>query len=303
MLCVLLETLDTIRQRPWREVEAPEEVLSVEGMISPQERSLLYWLAREYASGAGAIVDAGCFLGASTAAFAAGLRDRPSNSTPRIVSYDRFEVESYTIEAGFFADDPDIRVGDSFRPRFDATASAFDAPVTVCAGDVLQLGWDGGPIEILFLDILKTSEINDHVVREFFPHLIPGRSVVVQQDYVWGELPWIHVTMERLATSLPVLDWLPWSSTVHPMTRPLPSGFLGTGYGDLSADQKLALMDDAIARWSGEERGRLECAKAALLLELAGWDVARAQLEAVRAAYPDSAVIETCASSIEAYGA
>ena len=108
--------------------------------------------------------------------------------------------------------------------------------------------------------------------------------------------------MERLATTFPILDWLPWSSTVHAMTRAVPSEFLRTGYQGLTADEKLALMDAAIARWSGEERGRLECAKAALLLELAGWDAARDQLEAVRAAYPDSAVIETSASNIEAYG-
>jgi len=270
-------------------------------MISPQERSLLYWLAREYTSGAGAIVDAGCFLGASTAALAAGLRDCPRNSRtrPLIFSYDRFEAEPYMIEAGWF---PDLQAGDSFRARFEATARAFDAPVTVCAGDILTHGWEGGPIEILFLDILKTSEINDHVAREFLPHLIPGRSVIIQQDYAWGELPWIHVTMERLASSLPIVDWLPWSSTVHAMTRPLPSGFLGTGYGDLDADEKLKLMDGAIARWSGEERGRLECSKAALLLELEGWDAARDQLEVVRAAYPRSEVIEVCASNIEAYG-
>ena len=66
--------------------------------------------------------------------------------------------------------------------------------------------------------------------------------------------------MERLATSFPIVDWLPWCSSVHAMTRALPGDLLGTGYDDLTGDQKVALMDDAIARWSEEERGRLECA-------------------------------------------
>ena len=33
----------------------------------------------------------------------------------------------------------------------------------------------GGPIDVLFLDLLKTWEINDAVLRDFFPQVVPGQ--------------------------------------------------------------------------------------------------------------------------------
>ena len=62
-------------------------------MLSDWELSLLYCLARDYADpGVGAIVDAGCFLGGSTGALLAGVRDRPEPwSGPPVASYDMFK--------------------------------------------------------------------------------------------------------------------------------------------------------------------------------------------------------------------
>lgn len=41
-------------------------------MLSLEERRLLYWLAREYFAGIGAIVDGGSFVGGSTLALGEG---------------------------------------------------------------------------------------------------------------------------------------------------------------------------------------------------------------------------------------
>src|SRR5437588_1179773 len=153
-------------------------------MLSKDERRLLYSLARDYASGDAAIVDAGCFLGGSTAALLAGVRDRPKRWTgPPVASYDLFQAEAYTLRK-FFGDDPSIRVGDSFRERFDTNLAQFDVPHLVYQGDITKIGWSGEPIDILFLDVLKSWEINDAVLRHFFASLVPGRSVIVHQDYV-----------------------------------------------------------------------------------------------------------------------
>src|SRR5690606_38881587 len=56
---------------------APAAVVDHPGMTSRREKSMLYWLARNHYAGDGLIVDAGLFLGASTNAFAAGLKDGP----------------------------------------------------------------------------------------------------------------------------------------------------------------------------------------------------------------------------------
>ena len=62
------EPLRRLIRRPWRDLTLPSDAVGIPTMLSKDERRLLYGLAREHASGEGAIVDAGCFLGGSTAA-------------------------------------------------------------------------------------------------------------------------------------------------------------------------------------------------------------------------------------------
>jgi len=58
------------------------------GMLTLDERIALYVLARDYYTGSGIIVDAGIFLGCSTACFAEGLRQRGITTGKPIKSYD-----------------------------------------------------------------------------------------------------------------------------------------------------------------------------------------------------------------------
>ena len=111
------DRLDYLVRRPWRDVELPPDAAGIPTMLSKTERKLLYGLARDYAADDAAIVDAGCFLGGSTAALLAGIRDRAEKwRGPPLESYDLFRVEGYTITK-FFADDPSVRIGDSFREQ------------------------------------------------------------------------------------------------------------------------------------------------------------------------------------------
>src|SRR5262249_49893454 len=80
-------------------------------------------------------------------------------------------------------------------------------------GDITTTGWEGGPIDVLFLDVLKSWHINDAVHRDFFPSLVPGRSVVVHQDYGWGSHPWVPVTVELMRDSPVLGGLLGWGST------------------------------------------------------------------------------------------
>src|SRR3989441_4049677 len=173
---MLADRVRYLLRRPWRDVNLPPDAVGIPTMLSKTERKLLYELARDYAADDAAIVDAGCFLGGSTAALLAGVRDRPETWTgPAVESYDLFAVEAYTIHK-FFGDDPTVRVGDSFRERFDASVAGFGVPHVVHEGDITEIGWSGGPIDVLFLDVLKTPQVNDAVLRDFFPSLDPGRS-------------------------------------------------------------------------------------------------------------------------------
>ena len=284
-----------LRQRPWVAVAIPPAVLGVPTMLSQREKGLLYWLSRDYFAGRGRIVDAGCFLGGSTSALAAGLRDRPDAIPNRpIVSYDLFRIEQYTLET-FGNQFPSREIGTSFRAAFDRNLAPFDS-VEVREGDICALGWDGEPIEILFLDIVKTPEVNNVVLAQFFPCLIAGCSVILQQDYHWGESPWIHITMELLADYVEILDWMPNGTVAYLLTAPLPADLLSTRVSELSSQRQLDLMDRAVARWSDDERGMVELARVMLIAELQGRGAALDEFRAVRARNVGSGRVEYCAN-------
>jgi hypothetical protein len=281
------EKLGFLLGTPWRDAELPPDAVGIPTMLSKLERKLLYTLARDYASGDGAIVDAGCFLGGSTAALLAGVRDRAEPWTgPPVESYDLFQVEAYTVPK-FFADDPRIEVGDSFRDRFDANVAKFDVPHVVHEGDIVEIGWSGGPIDVLFLDVLKTWEVNDAVLRDFFPFLRPGRSVIVHQDYGSGWLPWIPISVELMGDSLRLIDGMEWGSHVFYVAEEIPPRMLETGVARLDLDEKFTLVERAVERSDGWVRGMMEIARTELVYERHGADAALQDLDRIASVYRD----------------
>jgi hypothetical protein len=286
-----------LTRRSWSTVELPADVRDVPTMLSEQERGLLYTLARDYADGSGAIVDAGCFLGGSSTALLAGVRDRPEPWTgPPVASYDRFLVERYTKEL-YFAD-TELKVGDSFRHLYDRNVAPIAAPHVVHGGDIVRIGWSGGPIDVLFVDVLKSWDVNAAVHRDFFAHLIPGRSVIVHQDYGWGLLPWIHMTTELMWDSLRRVDVIPFATHVFLLERPIPPDVLAVDLRrDLSRREQFALMDRAVEHNDGEARGMVELSKAELHSLHGDRDAALKLVDEVEEAHAGNASIAACAAT------
>jgi hypothetical protein len=86
------------------------------------------------------------------------------------------------------------------RPLFDRNTAPYADLVEVHAGDVRSWPWKSGPVEILFVDIAKHWTVCDWVTWQYFPSLIPGKSVVIQQDCLYHHwVGWLHVTMEFYA--------------------------------------------------------------------------------------------------------
>ena len=263
--------LDLLRAGGWRDLALPPLLDAYPTMLAHDERRLLHWLARDVWEGWGAIVDAGSFLGGSTASFATGLRARsvPAADGPRppMWTYDRFEAEPYMVDAGYFTRWPQVRAGGSFRPAFDDLLGDLAAETRVFEGDIAAAGWDGGPIEVLFLDVLKDTALNDVVSRAFMPSLVAGRSVLIQQDYVHGMLPWIHVTMELLADAVEQVADVS-ASRVYAVTGEISRERLDE---ILPLEERVPrarqreLMEQAVARSSGHTRGSLLLAQANLL--------------------------------------
>jgi SAM-dependent methyltransferase len=251
----------------WRQKPVPAACAEVPTMLVPDELRLLNHLAEDYYSGIGAIVDAGPFLGGSTIALADGVRRnsrRPRSATEKpIHSFDRFEVEEWTrsyFPAGTAA-------GASFRDRFHHNLGPHTDLVDVHAGDVCAHRWDGGPIEILFIDLAKSPRVCDWVTWQFFPHLVPGRSLVVQQDYLYHHwVGWLHVTMEFYADYFEYVCDTEVNSVVFLNTMKIPDSVLRRHTVEsLTVAEQTVLMDRAAGRFEGRKRDLMLSAKAHFL--------------------------------------
>jgi hypothetical protein len=276
---------DWLRRRPWRRVQAPAAVLKYPSMLYEQELSLLFLLARE-SRGAGEIVDAGCFLGGSTFALASGLaanRRRAAAHPVAIHSYDLFRLDALTkVQYGQLLGDTEV--GASLRPVFDELLGSSRERVVVHEGDIREQSWSGAPIEILFLDICKSWDVNDHVVRQFFPSLLPDRSILVQQDFVHEWLPFIPVTMGLMADAFEFAGFVAPTTALFVPTRRIDAEEIPADLRrELSAERQLECFDRACSPFTGEQKGVLDCARAVLLLELDRGSEALDALDAIEA--------------------
>lgn len=248
----------------WRAKTLPAGSASVPTMLLPDELRLLNFLADDYYSGAGDIVDAGSFLGGSTLAFAEGLRRnlrRRGQAAEKLIhSFDRFRVEEWTI-GSFFPQGTTI--GGSFRDRYERNIANYADLIEVHEGDIRSFSWSGRPIEILFVDIAKHWTTCDWITWQFFPSLIPGRSIVVQQDYLYHHwVAWLHVTMEYYADYFEYVCDTGANSVAFLHTRRIPPHVLREKTVEsLSLEEKIDLMDRAAARFEGERRALMQSAK------------------------------------------
>jgi SAM-dependent methyltransferase len=248
----------------WRQQPVPAACANVPTMLVPDELRLLHHLGEIY-SGQGAIVDGGSFLGGSTVALADGLRSNPQRrrfGDEKIIhSFDRFEVEDWTRGVFFPESTPP---GASFREEFDTNIAPYADLIDVHAGDVLKHEWTHGPIEILFIDLAKHWTVCDWVTWQWFPHLIPGRSIVVQQDYLYHHwVGWLHVTMEFYADYFEYVCDTEVNSVVFLNTKKIPESVLSRNTVEsLTFEEKMTLMNRAASRFDGRKRELILAAKA-----------------------------------------
>jgi len=247
-----------IVNKDWMTVSVPDTG-PIKTMLLAEERKLLYYLASEYCGDRGCIIDAGCFLGGSTTALALGVRARRQRTgcqiQTKIHSYDLFQAEEWTI--GNFLPLSFIP-GQSFQDLFNDNIREVADLVEIHAGDITSKSWTGGPIELLFVDCAKHWQVSDFITAHFFPSLIPGHSIVVQQDYIWDCWnAWIHITMEYYADYFRRLTCTPVASVVFLYEREIPRLHPNL-VGAMDADTKVQLMKRARGRFSLPQSDYLE---------------------------------------------
>ncbi len=257
--------LQQLKDRAWLARPVPAACGDVQTMLIPDELRLLDFLADDYYQQDGVIVDAGCFLGGSTLALANGLtrnlsrRRRPASKL--IHSFDLFQVEDWTRGIYF---PKDVEAGVGTRAIYDRNIANYAPLIDIHEGDITHSRWSGAPIEILFIDVAKHWTVCDWITENLFPHLIPGKSIVVQQDYLyhyWNG--WLHVTMEHYRDNFEILCDTEYNSVAFLYKKRFEPGAIKPALvGSMPIDDKAALMDRAAARFSGQKKEWLQSSKA-----------------------------------------
>ncbi|SMX46667.1 hypothetical protein [Maliponia aquimaris] len=228
-------------EKSWERATAADigRAALVPTMLQFDEQAYYVALTRDWARGDGAIVDLGSFAGGSAACLAEGVAQAGRQQV--VYGYDKFDVTDYDVFAeryrAYCASPPASECGLPPMPLPEPhgtdllpVAAEFLRPwgqgIELRKGQIEDIGWPGGEIEVLVMDASKTAESMDQMSAQFLPHLIPGRSVVVQQDFLWWQQPWIAAQMALLRDYLVPLVHVPRDSVSFLCVRAIPSGLL-----------------------------------------------------------------------------
>jgi hypothetical protein len=234
------------------------------GMTTQAEQQWLRTYAAQRYRGIGAIVDLGCFLGATTIALAEGLALNPKAKGKQIHAYDLFiwnegyEAWSKKNELkGLFG------IGDSFLPEFLRRTREWRDCIVVHPEDLREARWTGGPIEFLFVDAMKSPKVASAIASNFFPHLIPGKSYLAHQDYPHYVTWWIHILTFRLRDYFSFAGDLP-QSTLFRLEREIDPPLLASDLSPatVSPAEIEAAFDDSLRLVGDDKKANVIAAKA-----------------------------------------
>ena len=92
-------------------------------------------------------------------------------------------------------------------------------------------------IEVLSIDVAKNADLMLFCAKQFFPHLIPGQSIILHQDYIYAYQPWLHVAMELMADIVEKIYDVPTQCTsVFAAKRPITEADVEMRLGKTGAD-------------------------------------------------------------------
>jgi hypothetical protein len=287
-------------------------------MLSPEERRYLRWLTRVEWTDRGHVVEIGPWLGGSTACLAEGMRARSRAPSHRLHSFDDFTWRRFMGERAPLPLEP----GESFEPWFRRNLTpwadlvethAARLPDEEIAGDAeaaesrgvrgperAPFDWSPAePIELLFVDGAKSWKALRHLLAQVGPALLPGRTLLVCQDYKYWGCYWVPMLLARLAPRLePVHDVLAGHTVSFLLREALPAqAILALARDVHAADAATALADaeeaGARLRAAGDPMAAhyLSLSRVAFLAHRGQLDAAREAFERTQRRWPLGAPI------------
>ena len=257
-----------MEHRAWRSIRF-EYPRFVPTMLQPEEIKYLFWLGWSVWKGQGLVLEIGPWLGGSTVCLAAGMRASGYEATQRLHAVDNFLWREFMAAR---ADLP-LAPGDSFEPAFlknlapysDIVAShASTLPDEPIEGDheatakraseqaevpVLKAAPGEGEIEILFIDGAKSWRGMSHLLRLVRERIVPGRTLLVCQDFKYWGTYWVPMMIVRLREYLePVHNVLGATTVAFRLTKEIPRDVLDRledHVARIPTEEGLKLINDA----------------------------------------------------------
>lgn len=236
------------------------ETGNVPGMVSAAEVAFYTDTAARFVGREGAIVDLGCWLGATAVALAEGVLCNASEAahhTEKVMAFDIFEWQAWMPP-----NVPYCRydVGDSFLPEARRlVGDRVGDQVELIRADFEHYEWTGGPIKILLVDAMKNGQLTCAIARSFFPSLRVG-SVLIHQDFKHYFTSWIHILQYRLREYFRFAQSVPPGTVAFELFAEIPPEAVADAaeFADVPDTEA-----DASFQYSVDLVGREECANVA----------------------------------------
>lgn len=251
------------------------------GLTSAQEQEYFEKYAREIYSGLGEIVDLGCWLGSTTISLAKGLSQRRNlvKVNKKVHAFDQF-IWSKGM-APYYHGLKLYKEGESFLPEFIERTKNWSSLIEIHEGDLRTIKWDGSSIEFLLIDAMKSWELANSILQEFFPYLIPGHSYIVHQDFKHYYTSWIHLLNYRFREHFAMVYSIPHSaSIVLRYIKPLKGELLNISYSfeSFSFQEIDAAFNYSMSLVPKKEQSNIAAAKVMLYIQMNNIEKAKKEL-------------------------
>ncbi len=255
-----LATREEVLYSSFRFHKMTEDLPDIPAQISTGEAHYLYWLMMQGYMGAGEVVELGSWLGRSTSVLAAGLRD--AGFDRKVISRDayRWGGETDNRKSGL-----NLRHSDDFHPHFLRYTKPLRDWIESRRASFLKLEWPADrPVEILFFDGPKTTQVISSSLATFAPAFIPGCTLLVLQDYQHSlsyELPLaIHNLGDKLTLRHMIQTGGTVSFLINAPLRPEDVSFDALDYHDWPREKILEVWRTILPPLQGTVRNCLKSA-------------------------------------------
>jgi hypothetical protein len=163
-------------------------------MLHEESYKYYKWLGKNH-EGVGAIVELGCWMGATTSCVMEGLLENKGTHKKEIYVFDSFKwsMQMQMFQKFKALKNRNLKEGDTFLPFFKKYCSRYLDNIHVAESwlytdenterSLPPVSWNNENIEILILDFSPLKSINEATWKLFSPFFIPGKTLLVFNQF------------------------------------------------------------------------------------------------------------------------